>query len=51
MDTNKNGRIEKAEYMEYVGKAFDSAAGAKGYCTFEEVKAGFDYLKTTTSLN
>lgn len=41
MDTNKNGKIEKDEYIAYVSKMFDKTAGAKGYCTFEEVKKGF----------
>lgn len=37
MDTNKNGRIEKDEYLTYMGRMFDRAAGSKGYCTFQEV--------------
>ena len=41
MDTNKNGRVEKSEYIAYMTAAFDRAAGSKGYCTFEEVQAGF----------
>ncbi|OGA48862.1 MAG: hypothetical protein A3G24_07475 [Betaproteobacteria bacterium RIFCSPLOWO2_12_FULL_62_13] len=40
MDKNKNGRIEKAEYLAYMGAQFDKLAGKKGYCTFEEVSAG-----------
>lgn len=41
IDSNKNGRIEKDEYLSYMGAEFDKTAGAKGYCTFEEVAAGF----------
>ncbi|GAB4181079.1 MAG: hypothetical protein Fur0039_25930 [Rhodocyclaceae bacterium] len=37
MDTNKNGRVEKQEYLAFMAKAFDETAGAKGYCTFEEI--------------
>lgn len=41
MDTNKNGKVEKDEYLAYMAKMFDKSAGAKGYCTFEEVAKGF----------
>lgn len=41
MDTNKNGRVEKDEYLAFMAKQFDKAAGTKGYCTFEEIKQGF----------
>lgn len=41
MDTNKNGKIEKEEYLDFMGKEFEKTAGSKGYCTFEEVKEGF----------
>jgi hypothetical protein len=44
MDTNNNGRIEKDEFLAYMSSAFDQRAGTKGYCTFEEVQAGFDDL-------
>jgi hypothetical protein len=37
MDANKNGRIEKDEYLAYMSRMFDAAAGSKGYCTFQEV--------------
>ncbi len=40
MDKNKNGRIEKDEYLAYMGAQFDRLAGKKGYCTFEEVSDG-----------
>jgi hypothetical protein len=40
MDTNKNGRIEKDEYLAAMGKMFGQLSGAKGYCTFEEVSEG-----------
>ena len=49
MDANKNGRIEKEEYVAYMTKAFDEAAGAKGYCTFEEVAAGFRRFEITAN--
>lgn len=41
LDTNKNGKIEKDEYLAFMAKEFDKSAGAKGYCTFEEVDRGF----------
>lgn len=44
MDTNKNGRIEKEEFLAYMSASFDELAGAKGYCTFEEVEEGFRRL-------
>lgn len=44
MDTNNNGRIEKEEFITYMGTSFDELAGDKGYCTFEEVKVGFQRL-------
>ena len=40
MDKNKNGRIEKSEYLAFMGAQFDLLAGSKGYCTYEEVSAG-----------
>ena len=40
MDTNKNGKVEKQEYLAFMGGEFDKAAGSKGYCTFAEIKAG-----------
>lgn len=45
MDTNKDGKISKQEYLAFMGKAFDESAGAKGYCTFEEVNKGFRNLQ------
>lgn len=39
MDKNKNGKIEKDEYLAYMSAQFDKAAGKKGYCTFEEISA------------
>lgn len=33
--------MSKNEYLEFMGKKFDQAAGAKGYCTFEEIKQAF----------
>lgn len=41
MDTNKNGRIEKDEYVKAMSAEFDKTAGSKGYCTFEEVAEGW----------
>lgn len=40
MDTNNNGRVEKEEYVAYMTRNFEKAAGSKGYCTFEEVQRG-----------
>lgn len=40
MDTNKNDRIEKAEYLAFMGAQFDKLAGGKGYCTYQEVADG-----------
>lgn len=45
MDTNKNNRIEKDEYLAYMSGVFDRAAGTKGYCTFQEVVAAMSQLK------
>ena len=44
MDKNKNGRIEKEEYLAFMGAQFDRLAGKKGYCTFEEVSGGLKKL-------
>lgn len=44
MDANKNGRIEKAEYLSFMAKEFDKLAGVKGCCTFEEIARGFDEM-------
>ena len=41
MDANNNGRIEKDEYVSYITRSFEKAAGAKGYCTYEELLGGF----------
>ncbi len=41
MDTNKDGKVSKEEYLAFMGKLFDQAAGAKGYCTFEEIDHAF----------
>jgi hypothetical protein len=46
MDTNRNGKIEKQEYLAFMGKAFDNLAGAKGYCTYTEVKTGLRNMST-----
>lgn len=42
MDTNKDGKIQKEEYLAFMAKEFDKTAGAKGYCTFAEVKQGLE---------
>ena len=47
IDKNKNGRIEKDEYLAYMGAQFDKAAGKKGYCTFEEISDGLRKLGST----
>lgn len=44
LDTNKNGKIEKDEYLAFMAREFDKTAGAKGYCTFEEVDRGFRHM-------
>jgi hypothetical protein len=44
MDKNKNGRIEKEEYLAYMGRRFDKLAGTKGYCTFAEISEGLRKL-------
>jgi hypothetical protein len=44
MDKNKNGRIEKEEFIAYMSAMFDRSAGAKGYCTYEEVAKGLSQL-------
>jgi len=44
MDQNKNGKVEKHEYLAYMGAQFDRLAGNKGYCTFEEVSQGLQKL-------
>lgn len=41
IDTNKDNKITKEEYLAFMAKEFDKAAGAKGYCTYEEVQKGF----------
>jgi len=40
MDTNQDGKIDRDEYLGYMGAQFDKRAGTKGYCTFEEVSEG-----------
>ena len=46
IDSNADGRIEKQEYLAYMGAQFDKRAASKGYCTYEEVESntrnGFD---------
>ncbi len=49
MDKNKNGRIEREEYLAAMAEMFDKAAGAKGYCTFEEVRTGLRQLNKVHS--
>jgi hypothetical protein len=44
MDTNKNGRIEKSEYLAFMGAEFDKLAGGKGYCTYAEIEKGFSAI-------
>jgi hypothetical protein len=46
LDTNKNGKIEKDEYLAFMSREFDKAAGKKGYCTFEEVEQGVRKMPT-----
>ncbi len=49
MDKNKNGRIERDEYLAAMAEMFDRAAGSKGYCTFEEVRTGLRQLNKVHS--
>lgn len=51
MDTNKNGKVEKDEYLAFMAKEFDKSAGKKGYCTFEEVDRGIRTMPAITILN
>lgn len=44
MDANKDGRIDREEYLTFLSERFDEAADSKGYCTFEEVRQGFDWM-------
>lgn len=46
MDLNKNGKIEKREYLAFMGAEFDKLSGAKGYCTYNEVKTGLKDMST-----
>jgi hypothetical protein len=36
MDTNRDGKLTKDEYLAAMGKVFDKHAGTKGYCTPDE---------------
>jgi len=47
MDTNKNGKVEKREYLAFMGGEFDKLSGAKGYCTYNEVKTGLKDMYNT----
>ena len=47
IDANKNGKVEKDEYLAFMAREFDKAAGKKGYCTFEEVDQGFRQMPAT----
>ncbi len=38
MDTNRDGKLTKDEYLAAMGAVFDKHAGAKGYCTPEEAR-------------
>ena len=40
MDTDKNGTIEKAEFLAFMEVQFDKSAAGKGYCTYEEIETG-----------
>ena len=41
MDTDRNGKVEKQEYLAFMAKEFEKTAGAKGYCTFAEIDQAF----------
>ena len=51
IDTNKNGKIEKSEFLAHMSASFDKAAGAKGYCTYEEVQQGFADMRNNFYIN
>lgn len=38
MDANKDNKVTKEEFLAYHAKMFDSVAGKKGYCTYEELQ-------------
>jgi hypothetical protein len=37
MDYNKDGRIDRYEFVRYQGRMFDQMAGTKGYATYADV--------------
>jgi Ca2+-binding EF-hand superfamily protein len=37
MDYNKDGRIDRYEFVRYQGRMFDKMAGTKGYATYADV--------------
>jgi hypothetical protein len=39
MDLNKDGRVTKDEFLSAMGKVFDDQAGAKGYCSADDMRA------------
>jgi hypothetical protein len=38
VDANKDGKVSKQEFLAFMGKRFEQTAGAKGYCTYEEIR-------------
>jgi len=44
MDANRDGKVTKDEYLAAMGATFDKAAGAKGYCTYEEIAEALNKL-------
>ncbi|MBW6493888.1 MAG: hypothetical protein K0B16_04930 [Burkholderiaceae bacterium] len=51
IDANKNGKIEKTEFVAYMSKAFDKAAGGKGYCTYEEIQSAYQNVQDNFYIN
>lgn len=51
MDTNKDGRLDRSEYLAAMIKVFDAHAGAKGYCTPTEAMAVMKEIQDYSFLN
>lgn len=45
MDTNRDGRLTKDEYLAAMSAIFDKHAGAKGYCTPDEVREAQEEIR------
>ncbi len=51
MDSNKDGRLTKDEFLKAMGAAFDTHAGAKGYRTPEEAQQVMKSIQDYSFLN